>query len=60
MSISDKMVKGKKNETKKIQVTFTNAQLDEIDKILYDGLLGSTRADVVKQIVFLHINKHRE
>ena len=44
-----KKLKGNLKETNKIPVTFNDSQWEHIDK--YRGILGDTRAEVIRNIV---------
>jgi len=51
----------RKNKDKTIKITsiFTEKQIEMIDREVFKGTLGSTRAEIVRQIVLFYLKEHQ-
>lgn len=45
-----------KEKTPKVQVTLTPAQLNMLDDLVKEGVLGGNRAEVMKQLFLNHMH----
>jgi len=52
----------RKNKDKTIKITsiFTEKQIELIDREVLKGTLGSTRAEIVRQIVLFYLKEHQQ
>jgi len=49
-----------KDKTVKITSVFTEKQIELIDREVLKGILGSTRAEIVRQIVLFYLKEHQQ
>lgn len=59
MTLKENRKNNEPNATKKLSVSFTNRQIDEIELIVKSGEWGSTMSEVIREIVLFYLRKNK-